>query len=143
MTHTIVVCFLNVAAGPNNSLIDCSACDSPRYHRGCYPILVPQDDTFYPRAAPGSRRCLKFLRSLPGQQRLGPREQLNAVSHWLDGSMVYGSDPCLAARLRRAPPHSHLLRMSDNKPRKELLPLTGDNPECGAADRQVMARNFA
>ena len=47
---------------------------------------------------------MKFLRSLPGQQRLGARQQLNAVSHWLDGSMVYGSDPCMAAKLRAQAP---------------------------------------
>ena len=65
----------------------------------------------------------------PGQQRLGPREQLNGVSQWLDGSNVYGSDPCHAAKLRRPAPSSHLLIMSDNKPRKELLPMTGKAPD--------------
>ena len=69
---------------------------------------------------------MKFLRSLPGQQRLGARQQLNAVSHWLDGSMVYGSDPCLARRLRLPPPLSHLLDMLDNEDRKKLLPMTGE-----------------
>ena len=120
--------------GPDNSPIDCSSCDSPRHHRGCFPILVPQADPFYPRSA--GRRCMKFLRSLPGQQTLGARQQLNAVSHWLDGSMVYGSDPCTAAKLRSPAPLSHLLAMTDNSPRKDLLPLTRDNPECGAADRK-------
>ena len=120
--------------GPDNSPIDCSSCDSPRHHRGCFPILVPQADNFYPRT--GGRRCMKFLRSLPGQQRLGSREQLNAVSHWLDGSMVYGSDPCMAAKLRAPAPLSHLLVMTDNSPRKDLLPLTRDNPECEAADKK-------
>ena len=120
--------------GPDNSPIDCSSCDSPRHHRGCFPILVPQADPFYPRSA--GRRCMKFLRSLPGQQTLGARQQLNAVSHWLDGSMVYGSDPCTAAKLRSPAPLSHLLAMTDNSPRKDLLPLTRDNPECGAEDRK-------
>ena len=87
--QTIVVCFLNLAAGPNNSLIDCSACDSPRYHHGCFPILVPGNDQFYPRARAG-RRCIKFLRSLPGQQRLGPREQLNQNTAFVDASQIYG-----------------------------------------------------
>ena len=61
---------------------------------------------------------------------------MNGVSQWLDGSTVYGSDPCHAARLRRPGPSSHLLVMSDNKPRKELLPMTDDNPECGSPDGQ-------
>jgi len=122
--------------GENNSKIDCSSCDSPRFHRGCFPILVPKDDQFYPRPSEGGRRCIKFLRSLPGQQRLGPRDQINAVSHWLDGSMVYGSDPCLATKLRLPSPHSHLLHMSLNHPRKELLPMTRDNGDCEAADGQ-------
>ena len=96
--------------GPQDSLIDCSACDSPRHHRGCFPILIPQADQFYPSSGgrqggrQGGRRCMKFLRSLPGQQSLGPRQQLNGVSHWLDGSMVYGSDPCTAATLRSPAP---------------------------------------
>ena len=54
---------------------------------------------------------------------------MNGVSQWLDGSTVYGSDPCHAARLRRPGPSSHLLVMSDNKPRKELLPMTGKAPD--------------
>ena len=34
------------------------------------------------------------------------------------------------------PSFSHLLVMTTNSPRKDLLPLTGDNPECGAADKK-------
>ena len=125
--------------GPGNTLVECSECDSAFINRGCYPILVPSADSFYPTNT-SSPRCMKFVRSLPGQQRLGAREQLNSVSHYLDASMVYGSDACQAAELREE--DSFLMKMtrypgsSDERPMKDLLPLTPHNPECRAADSQ-------
>ena len=42
----------------------------------------------------GYRRCLSFARSSPGQLTLGPRQQINMLSSYLDASSVYGSDEC-------------------------------------------------
>ena len=81
-------------------------------------------------------------RSLPGQKVLGARQQINQITSYLDASMVYGSEPCLAARLREGGGGGSLLLSSPHpmsrpeSPLLPLLPLTGDNPECRAADKQ-------
>jgi len=71
-------------------------------HPECWPISVPQEDAYYPvknGGAPTSY-CLPFTRSLPGQQNLGPREQLNQNSAFIDASQIYGENPCKANDLR-------------------------------------------
>lgn len=63
---------------------------------------MPQGDTFYPSMNQDTRRayCMPFTRSLPGQQRLGPREQINQNSAYLDASQIYGENVCKASSLR-------------------------------------------
>ena len=71
-----------------SSVPSCAGCEETP--TGCYPIPVPgADDHFQGIGAP---QCLPFSRSVGGQQHLGPRQQLNALSSYIDGSMVYGSD---------------------------------------------------
>lgn len=59
-------------------------------HPECDPIPIPPGDHHYPEynITSGQEICFPFMRSLPGQQRLGPREQINQNSAYLDGSMV-------------------------------------------------------
>ncbi|KMQ90863.1 peroxidase-like isoform x5 protein [Lasius niger] len=65
---------------------------SPRHiHPDCSPINVPDRDPVY-----GEHyiRCMNYVRSLPvlrAECTLGPVEQMNQVSHFLDGSTIYGS----------------------------------------------------
>ncbi|XP_037539628.1 eosinophil peroxidase [Nematolebias whitei] len=76
---------------------DCShSCsrDSP-----CFPIQIPRSD---PRS--GVQSCMPFFRSAPscgaGVLPHLHREQLNAITSFVDASMVYGSSPSLASSLR-------------------------------------------
>ena len=61
----------------------------------CVPFPVPQDDDDVSRmASSDSKFCLSFRRSLPAcsegtEMEMEPREQLNGLSHFIDGSMVY------------------------------------------------------
>ncbi|XP_068214471.1 chorion peroxidase-like [Palaemon carinicauda] len=56
---------------------------------GCAPIPIPIDDPFY---SSYGQRCMEFLRSTPApSMHLGPREQLNQQSSYLDGSVIYGT----------------------------------------------------
>ncbi|XP_049578021.1 eosinophil peroxidase [Syngnathus scovelli] len=68
--------------------------DSP-----CFPIEIPPSDPRY-----GLQRCMPFLRSAPscldGAGRPLHREQLNAITSFVDASMVYGSSDSQALELR-------------------------------------------
>ncbi|XP_076681835.1 peroxidase isoform X2 [Andrena cerasifolii] len=65
---------------------------SPRHiHPDCAAITVPDRDPIY-----GEHyvRCMNYVRSLPvlrSECTFGPVEQMNQASHFLDGSMIYGS----------------------------------------------------
>ena len=61
-------------------------------HPECWPIPVPRNDPYFPalNISSGRPHCIAFTRSLPGQQRLGPREQLNQNTAFVDASQIYG-----------------------------------------------------
>uniref|UniRef100_A0A673A7X8 Eosinophil peroxidase n=1 Tax=Sphaeramia orbicularis TaxID=375764 RepID=A0A673A7X8_9TELE len=65
----------------------------------CFPIQIPLSD---PRS--GIQRCMPFFRSapscVPGVLPHRHREQLNAITSFVDASMVYGSSTALASSLR-------------------------------------------
>ncbi|MEZ6093999.1 MAG: peroxidase family protein [Pirellulaceae bacterium] len=84
-----------------------------------FPILVPAGDPWFDPAGTGSQ-FIMLLRSAyafnTGVDQ--PREQVNFITSWLDGSMVYGSDEDTANSLRHfrkgmlkvsASPFGHLL----------------------------------
>ncbi|CAG0881342.1 unnamed protein product [Darwinula stevensoni] len=92
-----------VHRGFQKSVLDCRACDSAqRVHPECFPIGVPGNDPFFPPVDvnTGRPRCINFVRSLPGQTKLGPRQQLNQNTAFLDASQVYGQNLCEARMLR-------------------------------------------
>ncbi|XP_043667765.1 peroxidase-like isoform X2 [Vespula pensylvanica] len=74
---------------------------SPRHiHPDCAPISVPDRDPVY-----GTQyvRCMNYVRSLAvlrSECTFGPLEQMNQVSHFLDGSTIYGSDLTKSRELR-------------------------------------------
>ena len=103
----------------------CVGCDQGR--ADCEPIPVVGDDGHF--RGPGAPRCLPFTRSLGGQQELGPREQINIVSSYIDGSMVYGNQESTNKLLRQG----HLLRHSLTSEDSQLLPLATNIPDCRAA----------
>lgn len=58
----------------------------------CYSIAIPADDPYF---GPYGRTCMAFVRSLTTPAltcTLGPREQLNTATGYVDASQVYGSD---------------------------------------------------
>ena len=67
----------------------------PEELRYCFNIDVT-DDSFYR----GKRDCLPFTRSDPICTEDDSREQINALSAFIDGGAVYGSDLDTATRLR-------------------------------------------
>lgn len=74
--------------------------DPSLIHPSCFAIKVPTDDPFY---AQFNRQCISFVRSAAAVRigcSLGPREQLNQLSAYIDGGMVYGKTQTSADALR-------------------------------------------
>ncbi|KAG7203773.1 hypothetical protein KM043_013795 [Ampulex compressa] len=74
------------------------------WNERCYPIMIPKNDSVY---TPEGIVCQSFVRTLTDIGRGcgsvyhdGSAEQLNAVTAWMDASMVYGSDEKTARSLR-------------------------------------------
>ncbi|XP_059091674.1 chorion peroxidase-like [Tigriopus californicus] len=119
--------------GLNGSILDCSGCQSNGRHPGCYPILVPRSDKFFPvrEARSGQRKCIPFTRSLPGQTKLGPREQINQNTAYVDASHLYGSHPCRLEDLRlHRNGRMRVLEHPRSKIFKNLMPRNNENDEC-------------
>ncbi|VDI37042.1 Hypothetical predicted protein [Mytilus galloprovincialis] len=81
-------------------LSNLNCCASPQ-RRNCFPIPLPTNDPFY---STFNRTCMNFVRALATTNlecELGPRQQLNMNTHYLDGSAVYGSNKKTADSLRQ------------------------------------------
>lgn len=122
--------------GFHESIPNCRSCNSPRtVHPECHPFPVPTGDHYYPEIniTSGERMCFPFMRSLPGQQKLGPREQVNQNTAFLDGSQIYGENKCVLNQLKgqfgKMNATAHPIRG------KELLPMTDQHPECKSRSR--------
>ncbi|XP_034026229.1 eosinophil peroxidase-like [Thalassophryne amazonica] len=112
-----------------NGGIDCqTTCENSE---PCFPIQIPPRD---PRFGQNSSKCMPFSRSAPacGSGNTGyifgnstVRQQMNALTAYLDAGQVYGSDEAKANSLRDLSSELGLLRVnplvSDNG--RELLPF--------------------
>ncbi|XP_068234436.1 myeloperoxidase-like [Palaemon carinicauda] len=86
----------------------------------CKPIDVSDDPVF----SRHNRTCMRFVRSLIASKgcTFGPREQLNQITAYIDGSAVYGSTPDVA-RILRSFNGGHLHKIyGDSHVSSHLLP---------------------
>lgn len=124
-----------VSRGVNDAILNCRDCDAPtNVHPECWPIPIPSNDPFFPRVNTQTGRpiCLPFTRSLPGQQRLGAREQTDMNSAYIDASHIYGQSACDAQRLR-AFSAGRLNSTTSPFRGQDLLPQTNRKGECQSA----------
>jgi len=120
--------------GFHATALQCGDCQSKNIHPACFPIPIPPNDDFFTPFNPSDDKCIPFSRSMPGQHSIGPREQINQLTSYLDASMVYGNDECEMRKLRQQ--GTYLLKTSNHphnshtKKYKDLLPRTRENSEC-------------
>ena len=71
----------------------------------CFPIKLERGDALGKDIQTGRKReCLNFVRSVAAPSLdcgLGPREQTNQITHWIDASNVYGSSEEVSEELRQ------------------------------------------
>ncbi|CAG2105713.1 unnamed protein product [Medioppia subpectinata] len=110
-------------------------------HPACKPIIIPRDDPFY---AQHNHFCNNFVRNAAGPKydcNLGYREQINTLTHIIDGSMVYGSTEERAKFLRSG--KNGKLR-ADKVNGYEFLPFDTQNrsDECGIPENLQRQRGY-
>ncbi|KAK8751911.1 hypothetical protein OTU49_010990 [Cherax quadricarinatus] len=114
---------------PNGTLV------APAFrHPRCLPIDLT-GDPFY---GPQGRTCMNFVRSMvavgAGSECVfGYAEQLNQLTHWIDGSVIYGSTADQMRNLRAL--RNGLMKISGNN----LLPINSNQGgDCEARERGAL-----
>jgi len=106
--------------------------------QNCMPIFIPNNDPVFL-----GKTCLEFVRTLQvpdaNQCKIGPRQQLNQITSYLDGSMIYGSKMDEAKQLRDANSFRGKMAMTSHPSgnKKQILPSMEDFPDCMKSARQT------
>ncbi|KAJ8670789.1 hypothetical protein QAD02_002048, partial [Eretmocerus hayati] len=123
-----------ISRGANGSSLTCCPPNGGT-HPECFPVKIGPGDPVYDLT---QTTCMEFVRSAPAAQcKIGPRQQLNQVSAFIDGSMVYGADATSALELRDLV--GGRLRMQLTPDGRELLPASTD-PDDGCNRALELAR---
>ncbi|XP_042212758.1 peroxidase-like [Homarus americanus] len=126
-----------MSKGVNGSTITCCSKevqDNPDLlHPQCAPITIPAGDNFY---SPYAATCMEFVRSVPADRcTLGPRQQLNQLTTYVDGGSVYGISLEEAAELRSF--QGGLLKTQLTRDGVELLGPNMNLPGCNVPERSA------
>ncbi|XP_060516076.1 lactoperoxidase isoform X2 [Cylas formicarius] len=119
----------------NGDTISC--CGNQAYSSPeCFPVLVEPSDPL----AKYNISCMEFVRSAPSPTCcLGPREQMNQVTSFIDGSVVYGADESKAQSLRTF--EGGFLKTYVTKDNRTLLPISHDMADgCNRDDERERGR---
>jgi peroxidase len=94
----------------------------------CLPIKIPKNDAFFK----GKTDCMNFKRSkvsIDIECQPGTYQQINQITHWLDGSNIYGSSLEESNSLRTF--QDGLLKTHEGSDGAELLPIDkSESKEC-------------
>ena len=115
-------------AGYLGQRLKCCNVEFDDFHPECYHIKLPEDDPFYKKFG---LQCQEYARSGTASRvgcTLGPREQINQVTSFIDGSTIYGSSKEEAEELRTF--FKGQLRVQTDALNEELLPADSNDLDC-------------
>ncbi|XP_040565059.1 uncharacterized protein [Lepeophtheirus salmonis] len=127
-------------AGYLGQRLKCCDIEFENFHPECYPIKISSNDPFYSKAG---LRCQEYARSGTASRTgctLGPREQINQVTSFIDGSTVYGSSKEEAEELRSF--SGGLLKVQHDKKGSDLLAKDTENSLDCKEDRKSGLKCF-
>lgn len=125
-----------VSTGSDGSPLLCCGTNSTIKHADCFPVLLDVNDPFYKYY---NISCLEFVRSAAAPTCcLGPREQLNTVSAYIDGSMIYGTDVETSLNLRTFV--NGTLLTYTTKDNRKLLPISKNFDGCNREEEAERGR---
>ncbi|XP_056645270.1 peroxidasin homolog isoform X2 [Diorhabda sublineata] len=99
----------------------------------CFPVYLDENDPFREYNV----SCMEFVRSAPAPTCcLGPREQMNQVTSYIDGSVVYSVDEDFAKKLRTL--KNGMLKVLVTSDERTLLPVSDDlNDGCNREEYEM------
>ena len=112
---------LDLAVEPSGVECDLETCEGSDF---CAPVRVPEDDEDFGIGTPRDGNCHPFVRTVPScflenPGEFEPRQQVNELTSYLDGSMVYGSTKERAEFLREF--EGGRLRVGPNFPTADTI----------------------
>ncbi|CRK94469.1 CLUMA_CG007975, isoform A [Clunio marinus] len=134
LDHDITSTALN--QGQDGEPIECCGDSDPK-HPECFPVPLGKGDPYFDDY---NLTCMNFVRSVPAPtDYLGPREQFNQATAFIDGSVVYGSTEEKVNELRSFQDGSLKMYVTVNN--RTLLPVN-ENPRdgCNEADENAKGR---
>ncbi|XP_050708782.1 chorion peroxidase-like [Eriocheir sinensis] len=120
-------------AGYIGQRLRCCGVNFSDFHPECYPICIPDDDPIY---SPLKQKCQEYVRSGTAPRTgctLGPREQINQATSFIDGSVIYGSSKEESDELRAFT--GRLLRMQRGPGSTQILAEDDNQIDCKATGR--------
>lgn len=120
----------------DNGMINCCPLQNST-HPQCLPIVVRENDPFYSRF---NQNCINFVRSaMCPNCLLGPRQQTNQVSSFVDGSHIYGTDRNASMGLRTNSGDGKLLTVMNSQFGQLLPPSSNPNSDlCSLPDENMV-----
>ncbi|XP_063860637.1 chorion peroxidase-like [Scylla paramamosain] len=103
------------------------------FHPECYPIRLPDNDPVY---SPLKQKCQEYIRSGTAPRTgctLGPREQINQVTSFIDGSVIYGSSKEESDELRAF--SGGLLKVQRGPANTQILMADTNQIDCKTSGR--------
>lgn len=131
LDHDITSTALN--QGIDGEPIECCNDIEPK-HPECFTVPLGKGDPYFDNY---NVTCMNFVRSVPAPtNRLGPREQYNQATAFIDGSVVYGSSIDKVNDLRTF--QNGYLKMLITADNRTLLPINRDPKDgCNEADENA------